>query len=94
MPKGHDWTLKSIQYDWQEARSVFVFETAGASRILVANGIAELNIPQKREWGPSVSVNGIAQPSDIEGGLKKLTIEMQSGDTITAIAAEFSLELA
>jgi len=92
--EGHDWTLKSIQYDWQEAQGIFIFETAGeVSRILVASGVVELNVPQKREWGASVSVNKIGRPLNV-GELKKLTIEMQSGDVITVIASDFSLEMA
>jgi len=40
-----------------------------------------------------VSVNKIGRPLNV-GELKKLTIEMQSGDVITVIASDFSLEMA
>jgi hypothetical protein len=95
MADGHDWTLNSVQYDWEKARAVFVFKQAEPPfTILVAEGVTDLHIPQVREWGPSVSINKMAEPVDVENGLKKLTIEMQSGDTITVIATDFSLELA
>ena len=87
----HDWTFQSAQYDWEEARAVFVFEGYKSTNILVAQGVFDLHIPQTNEWGPSVSVNS-ATANDAGTGVKKLTIEMQSGDTITVMAESFSFE--
>jgi hypothetical protein len=87
----HDWTFRSAQYDWEEARAVFVFKGYKSTNILVAQGVSDLHIPQMNEWGPSVSVNE-ATETDVGAGSKKLTIEMQSGDTITVMAKSFSFE--
>jgi hypothetical protein len=91
MTEMHDWTLKSIQYEWEEARTVFIFESEDSINILVAQSASDLHIPQMNEWGRSVSVNKAIE-TVAANGTKKLTIEMQSGDTITVVAASFSLE--
>ena len=88
----HDWTLKSIQYEWEEARAVFIFESSQSLNIVVAQGVSDLHIPQSKPWGPSVSVNRVSE-SDAGNEMKKLAIEMQTGDSITVVAASFSLEL-
>ena len=92
MTEMHDWTLKSIRYEWEEARAVFIFEGESSTNILIAQAVCDLHIPQIKEWGPSVSVNKVAE-TEADNGMKKMTIEMQSGDTIAVVAASFSLEL-
>lgn len=86
----HDWTLLSILYEWKSARVTISFrcETAEMASI-VANGVTALRIPQTREWGPSVSVNKVTGPKSIAEGGNKLEIQMQSGDVIEIVAAEY-----
>jgi len=88
----HDWTLKSILYEWKPARVTIIFgnlQAQGAQ--LVAEDVVDLHVPQRKEWGPSVSVNKLIGPSDLESGARKLTLEMQSGDVITITAGAFDL---
>jgi hypothetical protein len=92
MTSLHDWTLKSILYEWKLARVTIVFDNLRAlDARVVANGVVDLHIPQRREWGPSASVNKLIGPSEMEAGSRRLTIEMQSGDAITITAATFDL---
>jgi hypothetical protein len=86
----HDWTLVSILYEWKPARVTISFrsETMELTSV-VADGVTALNIPQTREWGPSVSVNKILGPTDFAKGGRKLEIEMQSGDVIEIVAGTY-----
>jgi hypothetical protein len=92
MIEMHDWTLQSISYEWKDARAVFVFKSEKSINIVIAKNVSDLHVPQTKEWGPSVSVNKVVE-AEVENGMKKMTIEMQSGDIIAAVAASFSLEL-
>jgi hypothetical protein len=85
MTEMHDWSLKTIKCEWRDSRVTFVFDAPNLERKIVADGVHDLHIPHANEWGPSISVNK-AHESIAENGLKKLSIEMQSGDTITVIA--------
>jgi hypothetical protein len=88
----HDWTLKSILFEWKPARVTLVFTNLRAlDASLIAEGVLDLHVPQRKEWGRSVSVNKLIWPSDRESGPRKLTIEMQSGDLITITARAFDL---
>ena len=91
-PNMHDWTLLAADYDWPSARATMRFRTAGGTTTLVASEVADLHIPQRRSWGPSVSVNS----ADLIAGTGErdhtLRIEMQSGDVITVEAAAFVVE--
>jgi hypothetical protein len=86
----HDWTLVSILFEWKSARVILEFRTGGSkSEKLMAHGVSELNAPRLNDWGPSVSVNKVAGPSDNASGRCELEIEMQSGDHIRIVARSF-----
>jgi hypothetical protein len=86
----HDWTLISVQFKWKAGRVVLSFRTPEAEvSSLVAEGVFDLHVPQKKDWGPSVSVNEIRGPSGNMSGRQKLEIEMQSGDVIEIEAVSF-----
>ncbi|HEY5048855.1 MAG TPA: hypothetical protein VII49_12640 [Rhizomicrobium sp.] len=88
----HDWILKSVLFEWKLARVIFIFDNLQAIEAkLIAADVVDLHITQRKEWGPSVSVNNLIGPSDLEGGVRKLIIEMQSGDVITIIASAFDI---
>jgi hypothetical protein len=88
----HNHTLRSIHFDWKQARTDLMLEGHSANCILIANGVRDLHVPHMETWGPSVSVNVVKGPVEIAGGAKRLTIQMQSGDEITVTATHFSLE--
>jgi hypothetical protein len=86
----HDWTLVSILFEWKSARVILEFATGGSkSERLVARGVTELHAPRLNDWGPSVSVNKVAGPTDDASGRRGLEIEMQSGDHIRIVAKSF-----
>lgn len=53
-----------------------------------AVGVTALRMSRERSWGPSVSVNSM----HFNGGV--ITIEIQSGDTITIAAQSFDVPAA
>jgi hypothetical protein len=88
----HDWTLKSILFEWDLARVTFAFESQRAADTkLIAERVLDLHVPQRRDWGRSVSVNKLIGPSDVGNGVRELTIQMQSGDLIRITAGAFSI---
>jgi hypothetical protein len=90
----HDWTLYSITVDWEAGTATFSLSWSGRPFSLVAHDVRQLDVPRRFDWGPSVSVNKTRGPDLSEGGLFSLSIEMQSGDTITIMAARFDLPAA
>ena len=83
----HDATLLSVQADWAQGTAVVVLQTAAMEEPVKvrAVGVTELRMPRERPWGPSVSVNSMHVTSGV------ITIEMQSGDTITITAQSFDV---
>ena len=90
----HDWTLLAIKIEWEAGRVESIFSTHLRGSIpLVAEGVAELHMPRRNDWGPSVSVNKVKGPSATNGDLQTLEVEMQSGDCIRIVAASFHMPL-
>jgi uncharacterized protein YaiE (UPF0345 family) len=87
----HDWTLLSIEVVWEMGRAELTFRSPDREEVLVSEGVVEVHIPRRREWGPSASVNGVKGPLSINGGLQAIEIEMQSGDVIRIVAASFRM---
>ena len=83
----HDATLLSVQADWAQGTAVVVLQVADVEEPLRvrAAGVTDLRMPHERPWGPSVSVNSWHIASGV------LSIEMQSGDTITITAQSFDV---
>ena len=88
----HDWTFTSALFEWADARVILIFQNATSLDVrLIAEGVVDLQIPQKREWGRSVSVNETTGPTDNGDGTQIFTIEMQTGDVISIVARSFQL---
>ena len=81
----HDATLLSVQADWAQGSAVVVLRVAGLEETVevCAVGVTDLRLSREHPWGPSVSVDSM----HVTGGV--ITIEMQSGDTITIAAQSF-----
>lgn len=87
----HEWVLLSIEFEWKSGRLTFSFDTYQAGVVfLVAEGVVDLHVPQMKPWGPSVHVNEVREPLARARKVRKLEIEMQSGDIITVTAASFA----
>lgn len=88
----HDWILNKVAFEWKLARVVLELnDLASAVRALVADGVTKLSDPRKNAWEPSVSVNEVHEIEELPSGLKQLKIEMQSGDVIQIVAAQFAI---
>ena len=83
----HDWTFSSLSVDWKTGDASLVFLNPESQPApVVIRGISLLNLPRKREWGMSVSVNSVSGPVALADGNVRIEIEMQSGDLIEIIA--------
>lgn len=91
----HDWTLVSVRFDWGAARATLAFRGPdGVAAAIVADGVRHVDVPHRSEWGPSVSVNRVFGPIEVEEDgrrTRRLAIEMQSGDVIGIVADAFAL---
>jgi hypothetical protein len=91
MNRMHDWTLRSILYEWEQARVTFSLQWREEDTMaLVAEGVSDLHIPHLKQWGPSVSINEVRESCDGSIGSRALEIEMQTGDVIKIEAADFA----
>jgi hypothetical protein len=90
-PKLHDATLVRVVLLWDEqAEAEMEFRVDGPKSIsLKASGVTNLSCPHENPWGPSVSVNEVRGPVEVRGGLQRIEIEIQSGDTIAVEARTF-----
>lgn len=88
----HDWVLNEVRFDWLSARVIIEFiDLASVIRTVIAEGATELHVPHGNEWGRSVNVNEVFEIEELSTGLRQLKIEMQSGDVVKIIAAQFFL---
>jgi hypothetical protein len=80
----HDATLVAVTADWASGETrirVRLSEEAARGAEIHICGSSLLRYSRRQPWGPSVSINEV-RLSSIEGGRKRLEIEIQSGDTI------------
>ncbi|EGW21444.1 hypothetical protein [Methylobacter tundripaludum] len=79
----HDWTLVSILVDWIKGIVTITFKNYKSNQvILIADGLVNLHIPKREEWGESVSINEVTGPILLSNGNYHLKLEIQSGDKI------------
>jgi hypothetical protein len=88
--KLHDASLVAVNFDWQARTCSFNF--SGAPHKLepftvTFYNVTELQIPASYPWGSSVSVLEFRDKGE---GLYELA--MQSGDTITVVAPNYSFK--
>ncbi|MCS0659599.1 hypothetical protein [Massilia terrae] len=82
----HDAVLAAIYISWEEARcDLWLRPVDLPPHLLVFEGFMNIELPRRESWGPSSSVNSLAQPHE---GL--FEIELQSGDTIRIDAARWA----
>lgn len=88
----HDWTFVALMVDWLKGVVTFTFKNSSSTEVfLVAEGLADLKVPKREDWGESVSVNEVEGPIVLENGNSYLAIEIQSGDKIELEARSISL---
>jgi hypothetical protein len=91
-PKLHDASLLRVVLLWdEEAQAELQFRLDGPKTVaLKASGVTNLTCPHENPWGPSVSVNEVRGPVEVQEGIRRIEIEIQSGDTILVEAREFN----
>ena len=91
----HDATLVRVVVLWNEdAQAELSFRLDRRTLTLKASGVTNLTCPHENPWGPSVSVNELRGPLDVRDGVRRIEIEIQSGDTILVEARSFEWETA
>lgn len=80
----HDATLVAVTLSWASGEihvRVRLSEEAARGAEIHVTGSTQLRCPRQQPWGPSVSINQVRLLS-LQGGRKRLEIEVQSGDVI------------
>lgn len=82
----HDALLAFIFISWEAARCDLRLNPVGLpSHLLVFEGFTNIELGRRESWGPSSSINRLAQPRT---GV--FEIELQSGDTIRIEASHWA----
>jgi hypothetical protein len=88
----HDATLRRIEIGWLNGEASLSVRTDATLRRIVVRSLRELHCSRTMPWGPSESINEVRGPDRLEhSDLLRLEIDMQSGDTIRLVAAEFEM---
>ncbi|PKM44045.1 MAG: hypothetical protein CVV05_13150 [Gammaproteobacteria bacterium HGW-Gammaproteobacteria-1] len=88
----HDWTLLALVVDWVKGMVTITFRNSQSQEVfLMAEGLSDLRVPKREEWGGSVSVNEVEGPKQLQNGNTYVSIEMQSGDKVELEAKSISL---
>ena len=88
----HDWILIEVRVDWAVGRvQVDLSPKPGEVSRVIARDFLKIEVPRRQEWGEGVSVMTHVGPDQYEAGLRRLSILMQSGDSIEIIAREIEM---
>lgn len=93
----HDATLETIEMRWDAGEVILRIRTGDTEqprREIIASAVRRLAVPRELPWGPSVSINRVRGPTDLEGGVAFIDVEMQTGDVIRIEAKAFSFRRA
>jgi hypothetical protein len=86
----HDWIFLTANINWADGLARLCFKNQKSEIVVIeAEDLSDLHLPRLQEWGASASVNEVKGPYDVQDGLQKLEIEMQSGDLILLTAKKF-----
>jgi len=88
----HDWTFVSLLVEWLKGVVTVTFKNNSSNEVfLIAEGLADLKLPRREDWGESVSVNEVEGPRVLSNGNIYISIEIQSGDKIEIEAKSITL---
>lgn len=88
----HDWTFVTLLVEWLKGVVTITFKNSSSNEVfLIAEGLADLRVPKREDWGESVSVNEVDGPRILENGNSYIGIEIQSGDKVEIEARSISL---
>jgi hypothetical protein len=83
-PNLHDATLLDLSVQWGKASTLTArFQRSDRQLVLLkVSDLKLLHCPHENPWGASVSVNTVTSTSGSRTGSQRISIEIQSGDTI------------
>lgn len=87
----HDATLVSVDFRWLDGQVALLFRAQLGAMTVTAHNVTSLVVPRENPWGPSVSVNSTRVLNGTGSSLRRLVIEMQSGDEIVIDAERFEI---
>lgn len=91
----HDWILVEVRVDWGAGRvQLDLSRKPGELSQVIARDFRKVEVPRRQEWGESVSVMTHVGPDQYDVDLRRLSILMQSGDSIEIVAREIEMPLA
>ncbi len=85
----HDAVLESIQVFWEQRICNCKVQPVSPERstiVLRFSGVTEVRIPRADPWGPSSSILEVSETKN------SYVLAMQSGDTISIMAAAYEIE--
>jgi len=89
----HDWTLLTVQLDWESAKAELrVRDATSQERAVWIEGVRALWTEKSQPWGPSNSINEVLLQREAADGLLAVTIQLHSGDAIHLRAHAFEIE--
>jgi hypothetical protein len=88
----HDWSLVTISVDWSVGCvQLDLCPRPGERSRVIARDFRKVEVPRRQEWGASVSVMSHVGPDECGPELRRLSILMQSGDSIEIVAREIEM---
>jgi hypothetical protein len=87
----HDWIFEKASVDWKEAVARLEFNAGGKLKVVRAIGLSDMHLSRQLSWGESIYVNVCKGPTKLQSGGYGLAIEMQTGDIIELVAAQFEM---
>jgi hypothetical protein len=88
----HDAVLISLRFEWEEALASILVRAAHANLELAVRGVVLIECSRKLPWGRSACILSARVVDSEDGALKKLELEMQSGDLIKVAGTSVTLE--
>ena len=88
----HDWIFVTLLVEWLKGVVTITLKNSTSSDVfIVAEGLVDLKVPKRDEWGESVSINEVDGPRALDNGNSYIAIEIQSGDKIEIAAKSIYL---
>jgi hypothetical protein len=82
LPELHDATFLGLALRWENASMTAQFRRVDDLVTLTVVGMTLIQCSHDEPWGRSVSVNVVTLSDGSRAPLRRIEIEMQSGDTI------------
>lgn len=84
LPELHDAVLSQVHLHWEEGTLDLVLRPVATSSDIIVrfDGLSQFHCPRLAPWGHSIYVNRVTEALNDSSTLRRLQIEMQSGDVL------------